>query len=62
MGQYITVVSLTRAVRYARVMVGIAGALHYLLSEASYVMAPFAAIAVAFAAVLVFSVSAWFVS
>ena len=39
MGQYITVVSLKRAVRYARVMVGIPGALHYLLSEATYVMA-----------------------
>jgi hypothetical protein len=48
-------------VRYARVMVGIPGALHYLLSEASYVMAPCAAIAVAFAAVIVFSDSVWFV-
>ncbi len=41
-------------------MVGIPGALHYLLSEASVVYG--AAIAVAFAAVLVFSFSAWFVS
>jgi hypothetical protein len=62
MGQYITVVSLKRAVRYARVMVGIPGALHYLLSEASYVMAPFAAIAVASAAIIVISDSVWFVS